>query len=250
MMSRRTDYFAFGTAILVVAGVFAAIGQGLDQIAASTFQSYSLWTCWPFVVAYVLFAIAVGLFVLGFVGAPFPFWKTPKFPNIEIEINQVSFRGDPPGERPDHWIAFWLRITSFEDDQTASVSFRYRAKLDWQYEYGRLFGETVFSGDKTEPPNGVPTEWLADPLNVLPQHSYGGSIVVKLENVWATMRAIPIEESLLVQDHNSRQAVVIPAEIGTYDSASWKPATKDKKGYWTVYPADEDADAAEPSTEV
>lgn len=241
-MSRRSDYFALGTGFLVVIGMLVSLNGNFYNAALAELRSYSFWTAPEMDICYLLAPLAVYCFVAGFTNLPFPPWLRPKFPDVEIEINAIRTLGDPPGDKPDTWKSFSIRVTNRETERNASISFRYRVKLDTAYPNGRKFGELLFFGDKSDPPSKIPTDWLAQPLNLLPQHSAGGYQVWRIDHGWAGIIAQPEESSLLIEDHASQQAVVVPALIGTYSSANWKLPLRDSDGYWTVYPASEDVE--------
>jgi hypothetical protein len=234
-------YFTFGTAVLVVAGAVAAINGNFYSAAVSSLhpRPYFFWTSGTMIVAYFITGVALVLFVAGACGLPFPPWAKARFPDLEIEVTSMKSRGYPPGPNPDLWMSFSLRLTNREVDQNASITVRYRPKLDPTQERGRQFGELIFFGDRSDPPSGVPTDWLAQPLNLLPQHSAGGYLVWRIEKGWADTLANPSEACFLVEDHATNRAVVIPAWIGNYTNANWRVPGKDAKGSWYVYPATE-----------
>lgn len=240
-MSRRSDYFAIGTGFLVVIGMLVALNGNFYNAALAQSRPYSFWTAPEMDICYVLAPLALYCFIAGFAGLRFPPWSKPHFPDLEIEINQTRHKGHPTGSKSNLWIVYGIRVSNHDPDLTASLTIRYRAKLDPATERGRKVGETIFFGDpEVDRPAEFPTDWLAQPLNALPQHSYGGQLVWKIDYPWRACLSSPMEASLLIEDHNSKQAVVIPAEIGNYNSTTWKLPSK-VKGNWTVYPATEDA---------
>lgn len=246
VVTRRSDYFALGTGFLVVIGVLVSLNGNFYNAsqAAHPVRIYSFWTAPEMDACYILLPMAFYCFIAGFLNLNFPPWVRPGFPNLEIDINRIQHRGHPVGDRSDLWIALYLRIGSREADRNASISLHYRAKLNPDTERGQKFGETLFLGDiHKEGPDDFPTEWLAQPLNIVPQHSYGGYYVARVDSMWRSLMVEPYEESLLIEDHNSDRAVAIPITTGgRFHSGNWVTLEKDDNGYWTIYPALEDSE--------
>ena len=196
-MSRRSDYFALGTGFLVVIGILVSLtGNFYNAAQANTpARPYSFWTAPEMDACYVLLPIAIYLYVAGFANLHFPPWARPGFPNLEIEITQIRQKGHPLGDGSNLWIALYLRVSSREADRNASVSLRYRAKLDPDTERGEKFGETIFLGDVSKDrPDDFPTDCLAQPINILPQHSYGATTwrrsIVRGAALWLSRKNI------------------------------------------------------------
>jgi hypothetical protein len=186
-MSDRDQYFTFGTAVLVVAGIFVAISAALYAGAVAEHRPYSLWANPAMFPTYGLVVVGVVLLIFGATGRALPPWKRTAFPDLEIDVEGHGFRRDA---EDNLWLSFRLRITNRELERNASLTIRWRGRLvpghlqrlnprrlDW--------GETPFVAPSGEPPPDFPTEWLIFPLDVLPQRSRGGIYVTRVARDWA-----------------------------------------------------------------
>jgi hypothetical protein len=237
-VSDRGQYYAFGTALLVVAGIAVAVNAALFSGAFAAHHPYSFWTSPAMWVAYALGLVAVVLFGAGVRGLPFPPWRTAQFPNLEIEVQRSRIERDSH----DLWLAFRLRITNREPDRAASLRFTWRGRvrpghlLDI-HPRGEEWGETPFVRATGDPPIGFPTDWLPEPVNVAPLSSAGGLYVAKVSQIWLVGLVDPPDNSLLVEDHTSGCAVAVPAQTGVFTRSNWVTLSRNPRGVWVVYPA-------------
>jgi hypothetical protein len=239
-MSERSDYFSLAAVVLVVASAVIAITTTLYAVAHAQNKPFSLWTSGGMIFAYVLALLALALVWLGLTDRPFPPWKRLKFPDLAISvIGYEAKTGDPK----EVWLAYRLRVTNREKRQPANLTISYRAKvksdeLRHLNPRGEDWGETPFVSPSGTPPNDFPTDWLAETVNIQPQHTAVGYYVAMLEKFWWDNRSDPIEESLLIEDHVSNLAIYIPAALRgrPITSSEWDTPVKDSAGWWTIYP--------------